>query len=296
MIGIKSILKAFNFSPICEVSFMMIVEMFNCIGISSLKSFNEISSHSLNMIWNVNMRCYSEEECRDQSNCENVSVVNVFLESQMTLKEGEYVSIENEKEKEKEREEEMYKVRQILKLSGGGSGFSRMKSGDCLKIDDSVEIISETDFQSCSSFKEVIFSSNSHLREIDGFFGCKSLCRIEIPSSVEVIGRFGFFGCRSLKEISFSSESHLREIRGFYGCTSLCRIDIPSSVEVILDGAFLGCISLRLVIIGGGCRLRQRGRFQNKRIFIVYEDQNDMKEGRRLSHLSIGGRSMRNTH
>jgi hypothetical protein len=109
-----------------------------------------------------------------------------------------------------------------------------------------------------------------------------------------VINSFGFFGCRSLKEISFSSESHLREIRGFHGCTSLCRIDIPSSVELISDGAFFGCISLRLVTIGGGCRLRQRGGFQNKKIFVDYEDENDMKEGRRLSHLSIGGRRMRN--
>jgi hypothetical protein len=95
----------------------------------------------------------------------------------MTLKEGKDVSIENE----------MYEVRQVLKLSGGCSNFSWMKSDDCVKIDDSVEIISRTDFQSCSSLNEVILSSDSHLKEIRGFRECTSLCRIEIPSSVEVI-------------------------------------------------------------------------------------------------------------
>jgi hypothetical protein len=218
MIGVKSLLKGFNFSEISEVKLRMIVEMFNCIKISSVKSFNEISSCNFKIIFNVNMRCFSAEEWKDESSCENVSVVEVFLESQMSLNQGEDVSIENE----------LCQIRQVLKLSGVCSSSSWTKSGDCLKVDDSIDIISRTDFQSCSSFNQVIFSSTSHLREIRGFQECISLSRIEIPSSGELIDYSGFHRCTSLKEIFFSSESHLRKIRGFYKCTSLSRIEIPS--------------------------------------------------------------------
>jgi hypothetical protein len=243
MIGVKSILKGFKFYKIYEVSLIIIFELFNCIGISSLKSFNEMSSHS----FNFNMRCFSEQEWQNKSSCENVSVVNVPLESQMTFNKGEDVSIENG----------MYEIGQVLKLSGGCSSFSWIKSSDCLKIDDSVEIISRTDFQSCSSLNEVIFSSNCHLREIDGFQKCISLCRIEIPASVELIGDLGFFQCTSLTEIFFLSDSHLREIRGFQKCTSLCRIEVPSSVEVIDDSGFAGCTSLKDIVFSSNSHLRE---------------------------------------
>jgi hypothetical protein len=128
------------------------------------------------------MKYVSEQECPDKSICESVSVVNVFLESQMTLNEGEDFNIGSENENEK------YEICQVLKLSGCCSSFSWMKSGECLKIDHPVEIISGMDFQSCSSLNEVILSSNSHLRTIRVFQKCTSLCLIEIPPSVEFIG------------------------------------------------------------------------------------------------------------
>jgi hypothetical protein len=142
----------------------------------------------------------------------------------------------------------MYKVRQVLKLSGGCSSFSRMKSGDCLQIDDSVEIVGEKDFKGYESLEEIILSSSLHLREIRGFQECASLCRIEIPSSVEMITFKAFFECTSLKEVIFSSDSHLREIGGFCGCRSLCRIEIPLSVEIIDPNGFLECTSLNEIL------------------------------------------------
>jgi hypothetical protein len=133
---------------------------------------------------------------------------------------------------------EIDEIRQLLRLSGGSSfeGSSSAPgstSKDGIRIDDSVSIIGPDDFMHRESLTEVIFSSSDHLREINGFCECRSLCRIEIPSSVEAIGTDGFYGCISLNEVVFSSDSHLIKIDGFRKCTSLCRIEIPSSVEVI---------------------------------------------------------------
>jgi hypothetical protein len=172
-------------------------------------------------------------------------------------------------------------------------------------------------FSRCASLDEIIFSSDSHWREINGFRECPSLCGIEIPSSVEKIGIDGFFGCTSLNEIVFSWDSHLREINGFSECTSFCRIEIPSSVEKIgnsaivasgfwgcislneihfsfgshlreIDG-FYGCTSLRVVIIRAGCRVRIDQQLRHRKPFLVYEED-DMKQCRSLIHLGFGRR------
>jgi hypothetical protein len=58
---------------------------------------------------------------------------------------------------------------------------------------------------------------------------------------------------------------------------------------VIYVVAFFGCTSLRVVIIGTGCRLREKTGLKNIKTFIGYEDQNDVKAGRRLFHLGLGG-------
>jgi hypothetical protein len=55
-----------------------------------------------------------------------------------------------------------------------------------------------------------IFSSDSHLKEIDGFRECTSLCQIEIPSSVEVIGPCGFWDSLSLRVIIIRARCQLR--------------------------------------------------------------------------------------
>jgi hypothetical protein len=153
-------------------------------------------------------------------------------------------------------------IRRVLKLSGGSrtedfSSFSKAKFSDFVTIDDSVEIIGALDFYGLQSLKEVRFSSGNHLRKIDGFIACRSLCRIEIPLSVEKIGSEGFCGCTSLNEIVFSSGTHLREIRGFSACRSLCRIEVPSSVEKIGVNGFFDCTSLSEIVFSSQSHLRE---------------------------------------
>jgi hypothetical protein len=133
----------------------------------------------------------------------------------------------------------------------------------------------------------MIFSSNSHLREINGFQHCTSLCRLEIPSTIERIGWFGFLRSTSLNKMIFSSNSHLREIDRFQHCTSLRQIDIPSSIETIGNGGFFGYSTLRLIVIHARCRMRKSEGLQNIKIFLSYEEDNDVKECGRLAHLAV---------
>jgi hypothetical protein len=148
----------------------------------------------------------------------------------MKEREEAEFSMKNESES---IESEMKYCHEMLQLSGGSlweSNFSvrELKSNGCFEIDSSVEDIELKDFFQWGSLKAIIFRSDSHLRKIDGFAQCTSLCRIEIPLSVEMIEWNGFYKCTSLNEVIFSSESPLREIHGFQHCTSLCRIIIPS--------------------------------------------------------------------
>jgi hypothetical protein len=143
-------------------------------------------------------------------------------------------------------------------------------------------MIGEGGFDGCTSLKEIVFSSESHLKEISGFTGCTSLARIEFPSSVEVIGEYGFEGCLVLREITFASNSHVKQIAGFHQCASLFQIEPPLSVEDV--SGFRGCNSLRVVILQAGCRVRRNEGFRLGHPFLLHEDKT-VKSCRRLFHL-----------
>jgi hypothetical protein len=109
---------------------------------------------------------------------------------------------------------------------------------------------------------EVIFESDSRIREICGFSWCKSLHRIEIPPSAELIS--GFRSCDSLVEVLFESESQLREIDGFNECMLLPAMSIPASVEILLG--FNQCSNLTRITFEPICLLRMIKGFGNSHI------------------------------
>jgi hypothetical protein len=113
----------------------------------------------------------------------------------------------------------MYDVKPILRLGGGSISEALLFAAErSVHIASSVELIDKGDFNKCATLCDVTFSADSHLREIDGFCQCNSLCRIDIPSSVEIIHQAGFHECAALNEIIFSVDSYLRQIQGFCQC------------------------------------------------------------------------------
>jgi hypothetical protein len=138
-------------------------------------------------------------------------------------------------------------------------------------------------FSVCISLREILFSSDRHVKAIHDFYGCTSLGRIEIPSSVEVIRICGFNGCTWLKAIVFSSDTNIKEIVLFAGWRSHSEIENPSSTEVVKG--FWGCSSFRFVIFDPRCRVRNNTQFRLIHPFLVHE-YSDLKENRRRIHLS----------
>jgi hypothetical protein len=117
--------------------------------------------------------------------------------------------------------------RGILQLSGGsrcacGSTFFRNVSATSIEICSCVSDIDGYPFRDITSLTQILFESQSHVKRINGFHRCTSLCRIDLPSSVESIGMDGFFACASLNEVVFLSDSYVRQIDGFQHCCSIC--------------------------------------------------------------------------
>jgi hypothetical protein len=105
-------------------------------------------------------------------------------------------------------------------------GFAQCRSLCRIEIPSSVEKIGNSallasGFWGCTALNEIAFSSNSHLREIDGFSESRSLSRIEILSSVETIGWYGFYGCTFLRVVIIRAgcrmrlDRHLRNMKPF---------------------------------------------------------------------------------
>jgi hypothetical protein len=150
-----------------------------------------------------------------------------------------------------------------------------------IEIAHSIETITDDCFSDATSRQEVIFTSDSDLRELNGFLHCTSLCRIALPASVEIIK--GFDDNPALQEVRFPSDSHLRELKGFLLCASLCRIAFPASVEIIKG--FDDSYSLREVRFQHGSQLKVRTAFRGCTFFTVYDDNDFMKNSRRRLHL-----------
>jgi hypothetical protein len=106
-----------------------------------------------------------------------------------------------------------------------------------IEIPASVELIYALAFWNCTSLREVIFPSDSHLKILGGFRCCRQLFKIEIPASVEVIEDKAFSPADSLHAVVFAPGSHIREVSGFRDCESLSRIEFQSD-SIIPNSTF----------------------------------------------------------
>jgi hypothetical protein len=113
-----------------------------------------------------------------------------------------------------------------------------------------VEALFTLCFLKCNSLTEVIFESESKLKEMGKrAFSWSGLKSIRIPNNVEKLGDGCFCNCESLSEVIFESESKLKEIGGSaFSSSGLKSIRIPNNVEKLGDGCFSWCKSLSEVI------------------------------------------------
>jgi len=118
-------------------------------------------------------------------------------------------------------------------------------------IPDTVTIIANDAFSSCSSLASVTIPNSVTIIGSYAFLFCSSLASVTIPNSVTIIGAYAFSACSSLVSIAIP-DSVINIVSGaFYDCSNLISISIPSSVVAIGSVAFYGCNNTTIYGIEG---------------------------------------------
>jgi predicted metal-binding protein len=119
------------------------------------------------------------------------------------------------------------------------------------------EIISGGCFRGCNYLCEVVFESDSKLKQIgDCAFYHSGIKSIRIPNNVEKIENNCFSMCESLCEIVFESESKLKEIGDYaFSESGIISIGIPNNVEKIGKNCFHSCKYLCEVTFEGSASI-----------------------------------------
>jgi hypothetical protein len=122
-----------------------------------------------------------------------------------------------------------------------------------VRISNNVENIGKECFYKCKSLCEVVFESDSKLKEIDGStFYYSGIKTIRIPSNIEYIGEYCFYKCKFLGEIVFESDSKLKGIDNrAFSCSGITAIAIPSDVHFIGMECFCKCKYLSEITFEG---------------------------------------------
>ena len=121
-------------------------------------------------------------------------------------------------------------------------------------IPNSVTIIREGAFASCSGLTSVTIPNSVTFIGGAAFEDCSSLTSVTIPNSVNNIGSWAFEDCSNLKSITIPNGVMSIEESTFEDCSSLTSVTIPNSVVRIGKYAFWGC-DLKDVTISKHCSI-----------------------------------------
>jgi len=109
---------------------------------------------------------------------------------------------------------------------------------ECKKVTmtDSIEVIQNSAFLSCTGIEEVVFSKNLKTIEYQAFNNCTSLHYVELPEGLETIGGGVFNGCRMQKIILPEGIKYIDPTAFGYE-NPLCELYVPSTYNGNLGGA-----------------------------------------------------------
>ena len=134
------------------------------------------------------------------------------------------------------------------------SFFGNNKQIEEFNIPNSVTIIRESAFASCSGLISVTIPNSVTFIGYRAFCGCSGLTSVTIPNSVMNIGSWAFEDCSNLKSITIPNSVMSIEESTFEDCSSLTSVTIPNSVVRIGKYAFWGC-DLKDVTISKHCSI-----------------------------------------
>ena len=153
---------------------------------------------------------------------------------------------------------------------------------DCLRIPETVSLISRNSFWNCKGVKKIIITKNVDRIGYNPFAGCENLIiesendnfvvkngvvydktlthilcatdkeagkMLTVPKGTIRIMRSAFSGCKSLENIDFNGVTYIDK-SSFTNCVGLTDIYVPDTVTYIGEWAFAYCVNLKKVSIG----------------------------------------------
>ena len=126
--------------------------------------------------------------------------------------------------------------------------FNSFNKVQYVKLSNTVQIIDENCFYSCSSLKAINIPSKVSKIGKNAFKQCGYLESLSLPNSVEFLGEGAFKGCQALTKINIPNVSIIPEGL-FANCRALEEIVIPTSVKNIGKDAFNNCRSVESLYI-----------------------------------------------
>ena len=153
---------------------------------------------------------------------------------------------------------------------------------DCLRVPETVSLISRNSFWNCKGVKKIVITKNVDRIGYNPFAGCENLiiesendnfvvkngvvydktlthilCATDkaigkefaLPDGITHINRGVFSGCKSLENIDFNGVTYIDK-SSFTNCVGLTDIYVPDTVTYIGEWAFAYCVNLKKVSIG----------------------------------------------
>ena len=176
----------------------------------------------------------------------------------------------------------------------GVSAFRKNQSLKSVTLNNSMELIDQSLFNTCDELAVVHGGKNVKNIAYYAFYGCDSLRSIKDVTPVTIgegafsscrklenfnfsriksIGYEGFYLCYSLKEADLTTLTSI-ESRSFCACTSLKKVTFGNDITTIKSSAFQVCDSLEEVILGSSVKSLESYCFYNdknalKRVYIT---------------------------
>ena len=131
----------------------------------------------------------------------------------------------------------------------GNSAFASCTNLTSVTIPNSVTLIGNSAFASCTNLTSVTIPNNVTSIGNLAFYNCSGLMSVTISDSVTNIGMSAFSGCSGLTNVTMGIGVTNIGGNAFYGCSGLTNVTIPDSVTSIGSSAFYACRSLDSVAI-----------------------------------------------
>ena len=145
---------------------------------------------------------------------------------------------------------------------GTFEGNGKITSFDEFQYFTSVETLSISAFQGCSSLTSITLPASVTSIGDYVFFGCSSLTSITLPEGVTSIGDYAFDDCSSLTSVTLPAGLTSIGEGAFYDCSSLTSVTLPAGLTSIESGAFKDCSSLTSLTLPAGVTSIEYGAFR----------------------------------